>query len=287
MTKWKKRVKGSSAQIGQPYRETPRKSHSSARTKGSGSDLPPRNRSVDSMKFKDPRKTAKYWRAHIIDASGNPQVIYGVAFTDYGQTPEGRADHVSHVQGFGKPKKMRVHVFKDGQSWYDEQYSQDPKKVASQMRINANNKYVAGRITRATWQKKMREADKLAAPSRDEVIQMMRKREIAQGLPKDPNKRYNGWANWDTWNTMLLLNNTQRSHRWLGEWSKNFNRKIKAGTFDPEKAETVVNKHLVPAARGARSKRWAVGEDFTADPDIDPKKVNKAEVIRHIIQHND
>ena len=50
MAKWKKRVDGSPAQIGQPYKERARVQHGSARRKGSGTELAPQNRSVESMK---------------------------------------------------------------------------------------------------------------------------------------------------------------------------------------------------------------------------------------------
>lgn len=124
-------------------------------------------------------------------------------------------------------------------------------------------------------------------PSKAEVLQEMRQREIAEGKPSTQAERYNGWTNHDTWNTMLLLKNTQESDRWLSNWSKNFNRKIKAGKFDPVQAEKVVDEYLVPAARGSKSLKWAVGPDFVADPEIDPKKVNRAEIVRHIIEHDD
>ena len=50
MAKWKKRVKGSPAQIGQPYKERARVQHDSARRKASGTELAPQNRAVESMK---------------------------------------------------------------------------------------------------------------------------------------------------------------------------------------------------------------------------------------------
>jgi len=50
MAKWKKRIDGSPAQIGQAYQEKARVQHAHARRKASGSVLAPQNRSVDSMK---------------------------------------------------------------------------------------------------------------------------------------------------------------------------------------------------------------------------------------------
>lgn len=99
--------------------------------------------------------------------------------------------------------------------------------------------------------------------------------------------RFNGHTNWDTWETMLLLENTRESDRWLNNWSDNFNKKIKAGTFNPEEAEKAVEKYIIPAARGSQRFKWAVGRDFTPDENIDPKKVNKAEIVRRIVEKAD
>ena len=118
-------------------------------------------------------------------------------------------------------------------------------------------------------------------PSQEEILSRMEQRAVEQGRPADEAQRYNGWSNHDTWNTKLLLDNTQETEKWEHAWGKNWLRKIKAGTFDPEKAELVVSKYLVPTARG-KNKRFA-GPDFTPDPDIDPKKVNKAEIVHSII----
>jgi hypothetical protein len=93
---------------------------------------------------------------------------------------------------------------------------------------------------------------------------------------------YNGWTNWDTWNTMLILENTQESYNWLQAWKLNWQRKMKRGVFNMTMAESVVTKYLVPAARGlAISKRF--GRDFVGDVRIDPKKVNKREIVEHIL----
>lgn len=93
---------------------------------------------------------------------------------------------------------------------------------------------------------------------------------------------YNGWTNWDTWNTALVLDNTESTQRWLGEWAKNFHRKQKKGTFNMKLAEKVVEKYLIPVARGkGMAKRFS---GFQGDSEIDPKKVNKEEIVRHILE---
>lgn len=166
-----------------------------------------------------------------------------------------------------------------------------PKKSAQQI---ANKKwkkawdqYQAGEITQEQYYRRAdryeRERKRAEAPTRNSVMSTMKQRAIAQGAPTSDSRGYNGWTNWDTWETMLLLDNTQKSNQWLDAWNKNWTKKIKAGTFDPEKAETVVAKYLVPAARGRKSLSWAVGPRFTSDDRIDPKKVNKAEIVHNII----
>jgi hypothetical protein len=98
-------------------------------------------------------------------------------------------------------------------------------------------------------------------------------------MPED--ESYQGWANWDTWETMLLLENTESTYRWLQEWKKNFEKKKAKGTFNQSMAESVVHKYLVPVARGkGMAKRFS---GFQGDPEIDPKKVNAKEIIEKIL----
>lgn len=155
------------------------------------------------------------------------------------------------------------------------------KNLGHDMRTVANEEYVQGKISEKTWRRKMREADRNSAPKTEEVLATMERRTVEQGKPADENQRYNGWSNHDTWETKLILDNTQSTERWQHDWGKNWLRNIKAGRFDPEKAEYVVDKYLVPTARG-KNKRFA-GPDLTPDPEIDPKKVNKAEIVHSII----
>jgi hypothetical protein len=100
-------------------------------------------------------------------------------------------------------------------------------------------------------------------------------------------EKYEGWTNWDTWATWLVLTNTEQSQKWLENWSKNFQKKIKQGKFDMEKAEKVVKKYLIPSARGKGS--WAKVfmknpyNPLVPEPDIDPKKVNAREIVKAIL----
>lgn len=122
------------------------------------------------------------------------------------------------------------------------------------------------------------------AQTLDSVIAEMEVREANQGKPKDHNKCYNGWTNYDTWATMLVLDNSQPSSRWLDAWRESFAKKIKAGKFDAEAAELVVKKYLVPVARGSKKPIFYDRyNEFTPETRIDPKKVNAAEIIRSLI----
>lgn len=108
---------------------------------------------------------------------------------------------------------------------------------------------------------------------------------------KMADESYNGWANWDTWATALYLDNTQSSSNWIDSWSKNFQKKIKKGTFDKEKARLVVRKYIIPAARGKG--QWAKHFNsvehggFPHDESINPNKVDKDEIVTWIVNHYD
>jgi hypothetical protein len=98
---------------------------------------------------------------------------------------------------------------------------------------------------------------------------------------------YNGWrGGWDTWETALILENNQGTYKWIQAWQANFKKKIKSGKFDQAKAESVVAKYLVPVARGkGMAKRFDTAyEKFTGDPEIDPAKVDKAEIVEWILK---
>lgn len=161
-----------------------------------------------------------------------------------------------------------------------------PQEKAKAMRDEAWHRYIANEIDEKTWKRKNAEADKIAAPSKAEVLTVMDQRAHEAGKPVDHEKQFNGWSNWDTWETMLLLENTQESDRWLHSWNKNFNRKIKAGRFKPEESEKVVSKYMIPVARG-KGMANRMGRNFMGDPDINPDKVNKAEIVEHIISYDE
>ena len=96
---------------------------------------------------------------------------------------------------------------------------------------------------------------------------------------------YNGWKNWDSWETALILENTESTYRWILEWNKNFRRKMKKGVFNQAKAESVVEKYIIPVARGKGMASRFSG--FTFDPDIDRKKVDKAEIVNWILEQGE
>jgi len=85
-------------------------------------------------------------------------------------------------------------------------------------------------------------------------------------------ERYQGWANWDTWETALILTNDYDFYiRSYVPWLKNFQRKIKRGIFDRDLAKKAIRLYLLPFAR-------------KEDPDIDPKKVNLDEILDSMLE---
>jgi hypothetical protein len=95
-----------------------------------------------------------------------------------------------------------------------------------------------------------------------------------------PPEKYNGWTNYDTWATYLILSNDERTYRWLGEWAKNWHRKVKGSRFDPEEAEYAVWRYIVPSAQGkAAPVRPEVGEDR-----INRANVNYGEIVDRIME---
>lgn len=98
---------------------------------------------------------------------------------------------------------------------------------------------------------------------------------------------YNGWTNWDTWETALIIDNSKSSNDWKNRWRANFLKKKNKGKFDEMKAEKVVEKYIVPTARGKSqwAKHFNLVEQgrFATDSTINPKKVNKKELVKWIL----
>jgi hypothetical protein len=82
-------------------------------------------------------------------------------------------------------------------------------------------------------------------------------------------RQVEGWSNWDTWETYLILRNSRENYMMLKSWAEKFSKKIKAGTFDPELAKKEIFKHLVPLAK-------------KEDPNITPKYVNTQDILEQI-----
>lgn len=96
---------------------------------------------------------------------------------------------------------------------------------------------------------------------------------------------YQGFSNWDTWETWMVLSNSQPSYNWLMAWRRNWMRKKKKGTFRMEKATLAVRKYLVPVARGSRKPIFGDPyKEFTPDPEIKASNVNHREIVEEILQ---
>jgi hypothetical protein len=141
---------------------------------------------------------------------------------------------------------------------------------------------------------------RMTSPSGEKERRRFQIAKHMQSQNPEYNSQFNGWTNHDTWNTMLILENDQRSYRWLQEWRKNWERKIKGGRFNQEEAEFAVWKYIVPAARGqGRAHDWKAGrtwdenmrpyyeDEFVGDDRIDRDNVDYASVVRHILEIGD
>ena len=97
---------------------------------------------------------------------------------------------------------------------------------------------------------------------------------------------YNGWWNHDTWETFLILGNTEQTERWLRrDWKGSWERKMKSGRFDRDEAKFAIWKYIIPVAqgRGVAKSRFKLQEgEF--DADIDRSKVNIDEILDAILE---
>lgn len=101
-------------------------------------------------------------------------------------------------------------------------------------------------------------------------------------------EKYNGWANWDTWETALIIDNSQSSYNWKHAWRKNLLKKKLKGKYDEQQAMKVVDKYIIPTARGksAHARHFNMMENgqFATDPEINPAKVNKKEILKWLLE---
>src|SRR6266702_4541899 len=68
-------------------------------------------------------------------------------------------------------------------------------------------------------------------------------------IPRPTFENYQGWANWDTWETNLEIENTEPLYRNLQAWKANWQRKRRSGRFDRELAKYTIAQYLVREAR--------------------------------------
>lgn len=104
-------------------------------------------------------------------------------------------------------------------------------------------------------------------------------------------QRYNGWYNYDTWATWLIISNHQSTDRWMNAWRENWKRKMNSERYVQEAAEFAVWKYIIPVAQGkgrakefAREERELYRNEFTPQEDIDRSKVNYKEIVDAILE---
>ena len=88
------------------------------------------------------------------------------------------------------------------------------------------------------------------------------------------NSGFGGRSNWDTYETVNIIESDESLHRSWESWSANFNRKIREGSFDEGKAKEALRKYLLKEVK----KR---------DEDIDMSKVNMDEFVEETVLLSD
>jgi len=94
---------------------------------------------------------------------------------------------------------------------------------------------------------------------------------------------YNGWWNWDTWETKLILDNSERSQNQLEYLRRRWKDLMSRGQFDKMEAKFYVWKYLVPAAQGRGPFKY-ITEQGGQDPEIDPTQINYDEIVDSILE---
>ena len=91
---------------------------------------------------------------------------------------------------------------------------------------------------------------------------------------RDRNSEFGGRSNWDTYETVNIIESDESIHRSWELWSANFNKKIREGTFNEAKAKEALRKYLLKEVK----KR---------DEDIDLNKINMDELVEETVLLSD
>ena len=90
-------------------------------------------------------------------------------------------------------------------------------------------------------------------------------------------ERYSGWRNWDTWEFNLLIDNDQQAYRRKQAFKENFERKMKRGTFDREKAKYAIRQYMGQEVR-------RLEKEYGGDQKVDFNNVDYDETLTHILE---
>lgn len=94
------------------------------------------------------------------------------------------------------------------------------------------------------------------------------------------NPDFGGSSNWDTREVALAIDSDESLYAKQEAWSKNFNRKLRDGTFNEEKAKEALKKYLLKEVK----KKY---EEEYGDYDLDINQVNMDELLDDTILMND
>ena len=94
------------------------------------------------------------------------------------------------------------------------------------------------------------------------------------------NPDFGGRTNWETREVDLIIDSDESLYKMQETWSKNFNRKLRNGTFNEEKAKEALKKYLLKEVK----KKY---EEEYDGYDIDINEVNMDELLDDTILMND
>jgi len=93
---------------------------------------------------------------------------------------------------------------------------------------------------------------------------------------------YSGWRNWDTWEFALLIDNDEPAYRREMAFKENFDRKIKRGNFDREKAKYILRQYMGQEVR--RLEKEYDPDNGRPDQRVNFDNVDFDEILNHVLE---
>lgn len=100
--------------------------------------------------------------------------------------------------------------------------------------------------------------------------------------PQSKERSYEGWANWDTWQAALYINNESELYSRKEAWVLNFARKMTKGTFNRDLAKKALKQYLVKEAIKFGRTHYDIPKG--GEMDVDINKVNMDEILDMVLE---